>query len=149
MFERSYEIERFCAMKSSRQVLLEVVLFQSRGRGHPQSDAMPNFFLESKCSILRLSNKISFVCKFFCKSGKNLEKKKSIISPNVSNCHKLYKNEILLLPWQLSPNIPSSQVQTPVTGSIHLSKHGIPEISTKHLNSDHNLITVGWAKIHP
>ena len=89
LFERSFKIQRFCAMKSLGQVLLEVVLFQSRGRGHPQSDATPHFFLEYKCSILRLSNKILFVCKFFCKSGKNLEKKKSIISPNVSNCHKL------------------------------------------------------------
>ena len=90
LFERSFKIQRFCALKSSRQVLLEVVLFQSRGRGHPQSDATPHFILEYKCSILRLSNEVSFVCKFFCKRSKNLEKKKSIISPNVSNCRKLY-----------------------------------------------------------
>ena len=38
-------------MKCSRQVLLEVVLFQSRGHGHPQGDAMPNFFPDSKSSI--------------------------------------------------------------------------------------------------
>ena len=77
-------------MKSSRQVLLEVVLFQSRGRGHPQSDATPNFFPEYKCSILRLSNKVSFVFRFSCKGGKNLEKEKSILWLNVSNCLRLY-----------------------------------------------------------
>ena len=35
-------------MKGSRQVLVKVVLFQLRGRGHPQDDARPNFFADSK-----------------------------------------------------------------------------------------------------
>ena len=34
-------------MKGSRRVLVKVVLFQLRGRGHPQDDATPNFFADS------------------------------------------------------------------------------------------------------
>ena len=45
-------------MKGSRQVLVKVVLFHSRGCGHPQDDAMANFFLDSKGSILGLSNEV-------------------------------------------------------------------------------------------
>ena len=36
------------------------MLFQSRGRGHPQDDAMPNFFTDSKRPISGLSNEVSF-----------------------------------------------------------------------------------------
>ena len=43
------------------KVLVKVVLFQLRGRGHPQGDAKPNFFPNSKSSILGLSNEVSFV----------------------------------------------------------------------------------------
>ena len=32
-------------MKGSRRVLVKVVLFHLRGRGHPQDDAMPIFLL--------------------------------------------------------------------------------------------------------
>ena len=35
-------------MRDSTQVLVKVVLFQLRGRGHPQGDATPNFFPDSK-----------------------------------------------------------------------------------------------------
>ena len=45
-------------MKGSTEVLVKVVLFQLRGRGHPQSDATPNFFPDSKCLLLGLSNEI-------------------------------------------------------------------------------------------
>ena len=51
LFERSFETGRISVMKGSRQVLVEVVLFQLRGCGHPQDDATPNFFADSKCPI--------------------------------------------------------------------------------------------------
>ena len=71
LFERSFKRGRVSALKCSRQVLLAEVLFQLRGRGHPQSDATTNFFPDSKRTILGLSNEVSFVSKLFCKSGKN------------------------------------------------------------------------------
>ena len=40
----SYENEKKNIMKDSRQVLVKVVLFQLRERGHPQDDATPIFF---------------------------------------------------------------------------------------------------------
>ena len=48
-------------MKGSRRVLVEGVLFHLRGRGHAQGHATPNFILDSKNSILVLSNEVSFV----------------------------------------------------------------------------------------
>ena len=64
-FERSFETGRISVMKGSRRVLVKVVLFQLRGPGHPQDDAMPNFCADSKCPILGLSSKVSFVPKIF------------------------------------------------------------------------------------
>ena len=58
-------------MRGSRRVLVKVVLFQLRGRGHPQDRAMPNFFPDSKSSILGLSNEVSFVTEYFWKDGEN------------------------------------------------------------------------------
>ena len=52
-------------MQGSRRVLVKVVLFQSRGRGHPQDDATPNFFADFQPPIYGLSNEVSFVPKFF------------------------------------------------------------------------------------
>ena len=60
-FEKSFETGRSSVMKGSRRVLVKVVLFQLRGHGHPQDDAMPNFFANSKRPILGLSNEVSFV----------------------------------------------------------------------------------------
>ena len=60
-------------MRGSRRVLVKVVLFQLRGRGHPQDRAMPNFFPDSKSSILGLSNEVSFVTEYFWKGGENQE----------------------------------------------------------------------------
>ena len=51
-------------MEGSRGILVKVVLFQLRGRGHPQGDAMPNFFPNSKSSTLGLSNEVAFVYDF-------------------------------------------------------------------------------------
>ena len=63
LFERSFETGRISVMKGSRRVLVKVVLFQLRGRGHPQDDATPNFCADSKRPILGLSNEVSFVPK--------------------------------------------------------------------------------------
>ena len=59
--ERSFETGRISIMRGSRRVLVKVVLFQIRGHGHPQDDATPNFFPDSKSSILGLSIDIPFV----------------------------------------------------------------------------------------
>ena len=48
-------------MTGSTRVLVKVVLFQLRGRGHPQNDATPNILPDSKSLLLGLSNKVSFV----------------------------------------------------------------------------------------
>ena len=58
-------------MRDSRQILVEVVLFQLRGHGHPQDDSMPSFFPDLKKSITGLSNKVSFVSEFFRKVYQN------------------------------------------------------------------------------
>ena len=68
-FERSFEAGRISVMKGSRQVLVKVVLFQLRGRGHPQDDATPNLFADSKRPILGLSNEVSFVQEILWKYG--------------------------------------------------------------------------------
>ena len=49
--KKSVETGRISVMKGSRQLLVKVVLSQLRGRGHPQNDAIPNFFADSKRSI--------------------------------------------------------------------------------------------------
>ena len=56
-------------MKGSKQVLVKVMLFLLRGHGHPQDDAMTNFFADSKRPILGLSNEVSFVPDFLWKDG--------------------------------------------------------------------------------
>ena len=60
-FETNTETGRISVMKGSRRVLVKAVLFQLRGRCHPQDDAMANFFENSKCPVLGLSNEVSFV----------------------------------------------------------------------------------------
>ena len=57
-------------MRGSRGVLVNVLLFQLDGYGHPQDDATSSFFLDSKSSILELSNEVSFVSEFFWKMAK-------------------------------------------------------------------------------
>ena len=63
-FKSSAETGRISVMKGSRRVLVKVVLFQLRGPGHPQDDATPNFFTNSKRPILGLLNELSFVSEF-------------------------------------------------------------------------------------
>ena len=60
-FEKSFETGRISVKKGSRRAQVKVVLFQLRGRGHPQDDATPNFFENSEHPILGLSNEGSFV----------------------------------------------------------------------------------------
>ena len=73
-FESNTETGRISVMKGSRRVLVKVVLFQLRGPGHPQDDATPNFFANSKrpiCPIIGLSNDVSFVPEILWKDGYN------------------------------------------------------------------------------
>ena len=58
-------------MEGSRQVFVKVMLFQLRGHGHPQDDALPNFFPDSKSSISGLLNQVSFATENFWKDGEN------------------------------------------------------------------------------
>ena len=53
-FESNTETGRISVMKGSRRVLVKVVLFQLRGRGHPQDDATSNLFTDSERLILGL-----------------------------------------------------------------------------------------------
>ena len=64
----SFENGRISVMDGSRQVILKVMLFQLRGRGYPQNDAMPNFFPNSKSPILVVSNYISFIFRIHLES---------------------------------------------------------------------------------
>ena len=69
--ERSIETGRISVMKGSRRVLVKEVLFQLRGRGHPQDDATPNYCAESKRPILGLLNEVSFIPEILWKDGQN------------------------------------------------------------------------------
>ena len=68
-FESNTETGRISVMRGSRQVLVKVVLFQLRGHGHPQDDAIPNFFANSKRPTLGLLNEVSFVSESLWKDG--------------------------------------------------------------------------------
>ena len=68
-FEKSFETGRKSVMKGSRRVSVKVVLFHLRGPGQPQGDANINFFADSKCPILGLSNEVSFVPESLWKDG--------------------------------------------------------------------------------
>ena len=62
--ESSLKTRKISVMKDSRQVLVKVALFQLREHSHPQDNATPSFFPDSKSFILGLSNKVSFVSEF-------------------------------------------------------------------------------------
>ena len=102
MFEKSFETGRIFAMKGSRWVLAEGVLFRLRGCGHAHGHAMPNFILDSKSSVLGLSNEVSFVSKYFWKKGENWGKKSLLYDWTLAtdaDCiyQKLFPNRILSL----------------------------------------------------
>ena len=67
--ERLLETRRISVMRGFSQVLVKVVLFQFRGRGHPKGDAIPNFFTDSKSFLLGLSNEVSFLSGFNREGG--------------------------------------------------------------------------------
>ena len=54
IFGGRFETERIFIMGASKQVLVEVMLFQLGGHGRPQNDATPNFSPDSKSSVLGL-----------------------------------------------------------------------------------------------
>ena len=62
--ESSLKTGKISVMRDSRQVLVKVVLFQLRVHGHPQDNATPSFFPDSKSSILGLLKEVSFVSEF-------------------------------------------------------------------------------------
>ena len=57
-FESNTETGRISVMKGSRRVLVKVVLFQLRGHGQLQDNAMLSFFPDFKSSILELSDEV-------------------------------------------------------------------------------------------
>ena len=71
--ENSFEIGRIFVMEGSRQVLVKVMLFQSREPVHPKEGTMPNFFYKSRSSLLVLLIDVSFVSKFFWKRDKKFK----------------------------------------------------------------------------
>ena len=70
--ESNFIIGSSSIIRGSKQVLVKVLLFQLHGRGNPQYDATPSFFPDSKNSIVRLSNEVTFVSEFFWKGGKSV-----------------------------------------------------------------------------
>ena len=80
-FKNRFETGRISIMTGSTQVLVKVVLVQLRGHGHPQNDATPNFFPDSKSSILGFSNKVTFFSKSLQDGCKKQLKR---ISENIS-----------------------------------------------------------------
>ena len=71
LFEYSFVIGRIFDIRGARQVLVKLVLFQLRVCGHPQDNDLPNFFPDSKSSVLGLSKMVSFISEFFFYGGKN------------------------------------------------------------------------------
>ena len=59
-----FETGKIALMRGSTWVLVKVVLFQLRGYGHPQNNAMSNIFPDFKSLLLGLSNEVSFVSVF-------------------------------------------------------------------------------------
>ena len=56
-------------MGRSRQVFVQVMLFQFLGPGLAQDNAKPNFFPDSRSFLLGLSNEVSFVSENYWKGG--------------------------------------------------------------------------------
>ena len=69
LFEWRFEIGRFFVMGHSRQVLVQVILFQFFGPGLAQDGATSNFSPDSKSSSSGLLNEVLFVSRFFSKSA--------------------------------------------------------------------------------
>ena len=63
---------RYHLFLNSFEKLEKVLLFQLDGCGHPQHDATPSFFPDSKNSIVGLSNEVSFVSEIFWKGAKRV-----------------------------------------------------------------------------
>ena len=72
--ERMFETRRISVNRGSTQVLVKVVLFQFRGRDHPQGDPTSRFFPNSQGFLLGLSNEVSFVSGFFREIGQKESK---------------------------------------------------------------------------
>ena len=75
--KNSFETVRISVMEGSRQVLVKVILFQLQEYFHLHDGATPNFFNESRSSLLVLSIDVSFVSKFLWKGDKNFENQTS------------------------------------------------------------------------
>ena len=60
-------------LRAYRPILVNVVLYHSRGCGSPYDTTAPSFMTNSKCFIIGLSNEVSFVTEYFSKDGENQE----------------------------------------------------------------------------
>ena len=76
----SFETGGIFIIKIFGRVLVKAVLFQLRGRGHPQDDSTPNLFPDSKSSKLGLLNEVSFVSEFLWKCSKYLSSSLTLLS---------------------------------------------------------------------
>ena len=76
-------------MRSFRQVLVELLLFESGGYGHPQDGAMPSFFPDSRVSILGFLLMHNLLQNFF---GKALKIQKPQKGPNIWKTLYVYQS---------------------------------------------------------
>ena len=60
-------------MRGSSRVLGKVLLFQLDGQGHPQDDATPSFFPDSRIFIPELSINKEFVPEYLLKGDEKLK----------------------------------------------------------------------------
>ena len=67
--ERLSDTGKISVMRASTRILVKVILFQLKGRGHPQNDAMPIIFPDSESLLLGLLNEVSFVSEIYWKCG--------------------------------------------------------------------------------
>ena len=92
IIDSSFEIGNFSTLRDVRSILLNMVLFHSRGRGNPLDGAMPSFDLAFKSPLIGLSNDVSFVSKLFSEGA--------LISKNIllkTCCTNIHVHQCILL----------------------------------------------------
>ena len=109
----------------SLQVPVKMVLFQPRGSGHRQDDAMPNFFPNFKSSKLGLSNEVSFFSVFIWRSGQISSK---IFLKTPSNC-------FIILPFLIFVTIAAWRKHVLTSVFVLHELHPVSIMSTCHVKS--------------